>query len=112
MRAETILIIFSLSLSGSLSCFRSGLNLGKGLRIAHRYASGQEDTVFGVKAVSLFITDLSTSSGKASYLFLILPEDTEVLQCLRYNADDASCLNLNKGNEPYGIRDKYESVVK
>ena len=44
--------------------------------------------------------DLSTSSGKAKLSLSDLPEDTEVLQCLRYNADDASCLNLNKVTTP------------
>ena len=70
------------------------------MRIAHRYASGREDTVFGVKAVSLFITICLRPLAKRKLSLSDLPEDTEVLQCLRYNADDASCLNLNKVTTP------------
>ena len=52
------------------------------MRIAHRYASGREDTVFGVESSVPVYYDLSTSSGKAKLSLSDLPEDTEVLVML------------------------------
>ncbi len=44
--------------------------------------------------------NLATQSGRNKLALTDLPAQTQVLQCLRYNADDASCLNLNKVSTP------------
>lgn len=44
--------------------------------------------------------DLTTPAGKDRLSLTDLPADVEILQCLRHNADDASCLNLNKVSTP------------
>jgi putative ABC transport system permease protein len=44
--------------------------------------------------------NLSTQFGREKLGLTELPAGTEVLQCYRYGADDASCLNLNKVSNP------------
>jgi putative ABC transport system permease protein len=44
--------------------------------------------------------NLSTSLGREKLALTALPAGAEVLQFLRYGADDASCLNLNKVSNP------------
>lgn len=44
--------------------------------------------------------NLSTKEGREKLALNNLPENANVLQLLRYNADDASCLNLNKVTQP------------
>jgi len=44
--------------------------------------------------------NMNTAAGKEKLSLTTLPDDTKILQCLRYNADDASCLNLNKVTTP------------
>lgn len=44
--------------------------------------------------------DLTTRKGKEKLTLTDLPATTEIVQCLRYQADDASCLNLNKVTSP------------
>lgn len=44
--------------------------------------------------------DLTTRQGKEKLALTDLPDATEIIQCLRYQADDASCLNLNKVTSP------------
>jgi putative ABC transport system permease protein len=43
---------------------------------------------------------MATLAGKEKLSLTDLLSDVEILQCLRYNADDASCLNLNKVSTP------------
>ena len=40
--------------------------------------------------------NMTTQAGREKLSLTTLPDKTKVLQCLRYGADDASCLNLNK----------------
>jgi len=44
--------------------------------------------------------DLSAKAGKEKLSLTSMPDDAKILQCLRYSADDASCLNLNKVTTP------------
>ena len=44
--------------------------------------------------------NLSTEEGRKKLSLNTLPADVEILQLLRYGADDASCLNLNKVTQP------------
>jgi len=40
--------------------------------------------------------NLQTEEGRSKLALKNLPEETQVMQLLKYSADDASCLNLNK----------------
>ena len=40
--------------------------------------------------------NLQTEEGRAKLALKDLPEETQIMQMLKYSADDASCLNLNK----------------
>lgn len=44
--------------------------------------------------------NMGTQAGREKLSLSELPSDTEILQCLRHSADDASCLNLNKVSTP------------
>ncbi|GHV08356.1 hypothetical protein FACS1894160_2520 [Bacteroidia bacterium] len=44
--------------------------------------------------------NMNTKLGREKLALNDLPEDTRILQILRYNANDASCLNLNKVTSP------------
>jgi len=44
--------------------------------------------------------NMQTEYGREKLSLTDLPYETEILQCLRYSADDASCLNLNKVTTP------------
>lgn len=44
--------------------------------------------------------DINTPEGKKQLSLTELPADAHILQFLRYSADDASCLNLNKVSTP------------
>ncbi len=44
--------------------------------------------------------NMATQAGKEKLSLTRLPNDANILQCLRYSADDASCLNLNKVTNP------------
>lgn len=44
--------------------------------------------------------DMNSPEGKAKLRLNDLPSDAEVLQCLRHQTDEASCLNLNKVSTP------------
>lgn len=44
--------------------------------------------------------DLNSPQGQTKLGLAVLPAGTEILQCLRKQADEASCLNLNKVSTP------------
>jgi len=44
--------------------------------------------------------NINTEAGRKKLNVQDLPEQIDILQCLRYNADEASCLNLNKVATP------------
>ena len=56
-------------------------------------------TLWGESAVPVY-HNMSTQAGREKLSLTSLPSGTEVLQCLRLSADDASCLNLNKVSAP------------
>jgi putative ABC transport system permease protein len=43
---------------------------------------------------------MATAEGRAKLGLTALPENAEIVQCLKFGADDASCLNLNKVTSP------------
>ena len=44
--------------------------------------------------------NINTLQGRKKLNLTDLPDDAEILQCLKYSADEASCLNLNKVSTP------------
>ena len=97
-RKQSLLSFFALSI-GVFIVFSVGLNR-KGFADSSQIRIGTGGYSLWCESSVPVYYDLSTSSGKAKLSLSDLPEDTEVLQCLRYNADDASCLNLNKVTTP------------
>ena len=55
--------------------------------------------------------NINTSAGKEKLALTELPAETEVLQMLRFDADDASCLNLNKASKPTVLGVDMEAIA-
>ena len=79
-----VFIVFSVGLNRQSFADSSQLRTGTG-----GYSLWCESTV-------PIYHNLETQAGKEKLSLTTLPADVEILQCLRYGADDASCLNLNK----------------
>jgi putative ABC transport system permease protein len=86
--ASGVLIVFAVGLN------RSGYTDGKQLQRATGGYSLWCETSIPV------YYNLSTDYGRKKLSLNILTEDVEALQLLRFGADDASCLNLNKVMQP------------
>lgn len=97
-RKQALLSFFALSI-GTFIVFSVGLNR-KGFGDSSQIRTGTGGYSLWCESSVPVYYDLSTPEGKAKLSLSDLPEDTEILQCLRYNADDASCLNLNKVTTP------------
>lgn len=97
-RKQSLLSFFALSI-GTFIVFSVGLNR-KGFADSSQIRTGTGGYTLWCESSVPVYYDLSTSEGKAKLSLSDLAEDTEILQCLRYDADDASCLNLNKVTTP------------
>ena len=97
-RKQALLSFFALSI-GTFIVFSVGLNR-KGFGDSSQIRTGTGGYSLWCESSVPVYYDLSTPEGKAKLSLSDLPKDTEILQCLRYNADDASCLNLNKITTP------------
>jgi putative ABC transport system permease protein len=94
----TLLSFISLSI-GVFLIFVVGLNR-RGFADASQLASGTGGyTFWGESSVPIY-HDLTTTEGREKLGLKGLPNGVEILQLLRWQADDASCLNLNKPAEP------------
>ena len=82
--ATGVFIVFSVGLNRKGFADSSQLRTGTG-----GYALWSESSV-------PIYHSMATQAGREKLSLTDLPPDTEILQCLRYSADDASCLNLNK----------------
>jgi len=97
-KKQAILSFFTLA-AGVFIVFSVGLNR-QGFENSSNLRSGTGGfTLWGESAVSIY-HNMSTPAGREKLSLTRLPSDTEVLQCLRLDADDASCLNLNKVSAP------------
>jgi putative ABC transport system permease protein len=56
-------------------------------------------SLWGESSIPIY-HNMSTQTGREKLSLKTLPDDTEILQCFRLSADDASCLNLNKVSVP------------
>ncbi len=97
-KKQAILSFFALAI-GVFIVFSVGLNR-KGFADSSQLRTGTGGfTLWCESAVPVYY-NMSTKEGKEKLSLADLPDDTEILQCLRYSADDASCLNLNKVTTP------------
>jgi putative ABC transport system permease protein len=83
-----VLIVFSVGLNRRGFADRSELRSGTGA-----YSLWCESSV-------PVYHNMATPEGRRKLALNDLPEDMQVLQALRYSADDASCLNLNRVTQP------------
>lgn len=93
-RKQSLLSFFALSI-GVFIVFSVGLNR-KGFADSSQLRAGTGGYTLWCESSVPVYYDLSGAAGRAKLSLTTLPSDAEVLQCFRYSADDASCLNLNK----------------
>jgi len=97
-RKQAVLSFFALA-TGVFIVFSVGLNR-KNFSAGSQLRTGTGGFSLWAESSVPVYYDLSSKAGKEKLGLTNLPDDTEIMQCLRYNADDASCLNLNKVTTP------------
>ena len=97
-RKQAVLSFFTLTI-GVFIVFSVGLNR-KGFADSAQLRTGTGGFSLWCESSVPVYHNMSTDAGKEKLSLTALPGDTEILQCLRYSADDASCLNLNKTTTP------------
>lgn len=97
-RKQSLLSFFTLAI-GVFIVFSVGLNR-KGFVDSPQILTGTGGYSLWCESSVPVYYDLTTPAGKDRLALGDLPADAEILQCLRYRADDASCLNLNKVTTP------------
>jgi len=86
-------------LSGSLIVFFTGLNRRSFNDVQQLQNSTGGYTLWAETSVPVY-HNINTETGRNKLSLRDLPDNTKFLQLLRYSADDASCLNLNKISQP------------
>ena len=86
---------FATLTSGVLVVFSAGLNRRGFADSAQRQSGTGGYSLWCETAVPVFHS-MASPEGREKLALKDLPDDAEVLQLLRYSADDASCLNLNR----------------
>lgn len=97
-RKRVLLSFFTLT-SGVFIVFSVGLNR-KGFADSSQLLTGTGGYSLWCESKIPVYHNIATQQGRDKLALTELPEDTRVLQIARYNADDASCLNLNKVSRP------------
>lgn len=97
-KKQAILAFFSLSM-GIFIVFSVGLNR-QDFSDHSKILNGTGGYTLWCESSVPVYHDMNTTKGKAKLRLNDLPANTEVLQCLRHQADEASCLNLNKVSTP------------
>ena len=97
-KKQTMLSFFALT-SGVFIVFSVGLNR-QSFSDSSRLRSGTGGYTLWCESSVPVYHNMNTQAGREKLSLTDLPPDTEVMQCLRYRADDASCLNLNKVTTP------------
>lgn len=97
-KKQAILSFLTLAI-GVFIVFSVGLNR-KGFADSSQLRTGTGGYTLWCESSVPVYHNMATQSGREKLSLTSLPDDTKVLQCLRYNADDASCLNLNKVTNP------------
>lgn len=89
------LLSFLALATGVFIVFSVGLNR-KGFADSSQIQTGTGGYTLWCESTVPIYHSLATAEGREKLSLKELPADTKILQCLRYSADDASCLNLNK----------------
>jgi len=89
------LLSFLALATGVFIVFSVGLNR-KGFADSSQLRTGTGGYTLWCESTVPIYHSLATPEGREKLSLKDLPADTKILQCLRYSADDASCLNLNK----------------
>lgn len=97
-RKQSLLSFYALA-SGVFIVFSVGLNR-KDFADSSQIRTGTGGYSLWAESHVPIYYDLTTRAGKDKLSLRDLPDTLEILQCLRYRADDASCLNLNKVSTP------------
>lgn len=97
-RKQSVLSFLTLSI-GVFIVFSVGLNR-KGFADSSQLLTGIGGYSLWCETSVPVYHNLSTEAGRNKLSLTDLPENTTVLQSLRYSADEASCLNLNKVTAP------------
>jgi putative ABC transport system permease protein len=93
-KKQAMLSFFALS-TGVFIVFSVGLNR-KGFEGGSQILTGTGGYTLWCESSVPIYHNMMTREGREKLALTNLPNGTEILQCLRLNADDASCLNLNK----------------
>ena len=97
-RKQAMLSFFTLAM-GVFIVFSVGLNR-KGFADSSQLKTGTGGYALWCESSVPIYHNITTSQGREKLALQNLPDSTEVVQFLRYSADDASCLNLNKVINP------------
>ncbi|MDR1730389.1 MAG: ABC transporter permease [Prevotellaceae bacterium] len=97
-RKQAVLSFFALTI-GIFIVFAVGLNR-KSFADSSQLRTGTGGFSLWCESSVPIYHNMNTEEGREKLSLTTLPWDTEILQCLRYGADDASCLNLNKVSTP------------
>jgi|GEM_PF-147107 len=97
-RKQAILSFLTLTM-GIFIVFSVGLNRQGFADSAQIRAGTGGFSIWGESAVPIF-HNMATEAGRERLSLSGLPENAEIVQFLRYRADDASCLNLNRVTTP------------
>jgi putative ABC transport system permease protein len=97
-RKQALLSFFTLA-TGVFIVFSVGLNRQDFADVSRLDVGTGGYTLWCESSVPVY-HNINTPEGKKKLALTDLPTDAEVLQMLRYSADDASCLNLNKVSRP------------
>jgi len=97
-RKQAILSFLTLTM-GIFIVFSVGLNRQGFADSAQIRAGTGGFSIWGESSVPIF-HNMATEAGRERLSLSGLPENAEIVQFLRYRADDASCLNLNRVTTP------------
>ncbi|MDL2278009.1 ABC transporter permease [Parabacteroides sp. OttesenSCG-928-G07] len=97
-KKQALLSFFALSI-GVFIVFSVGLNR-RGFADSSQIRTGTGGYSIWAESTVPVYHNIMTEEGRSRLALSDLPADTDILQALRYSADDASCLNLNKVSTP------------
>jgi putative ABC transport system permease protein len=97
-KKQVLLSFFALA-TGVFIVFSVGLNR-KGFADSSRISMGTGGYSLWCESSVPVYHNMMTQAGREKLSLTTLPSGIEILQCLRFSADDASCLNLNKVSTP------------
>ncbi|MDR0349381.1 MAG: ABC transporter permease [Tannerella sp.] len=93
-RKQSLLSFVALA-AGVFTVFSVGLNR-RGFTDSSQIRTGTGGYSLWCESSVPVYHNMATAAGKEKLSLQSLPAGAQMLQCLRYGADDASCLNLNK----------------